>query len=493
MARARRRDPRRADAVLHGRRRGARRPRRRRRVRRSPSGRGGERLGLRPHRMRQRVAPRGRHARDRVRAGRRHGRLGAVPAIGVRADRRRARRDADPAPDRRRPPGRPRRAARHASPATRTSRSSARPPTAPRRSTLAEPLRPDVVLMDLRMPACDGAAAIRRARRARQPGAGARADDVRHRRDVLPAIEAGATGYLLKDAPRDELVRAVRAAHRGESVLAPSVATRLDRPAARAGAGRAERARARGPHAGRRGRDQPRRGRAPVHQRGDRQDPPAAHLRQARRPRPRRRGRDRLRTRSARVAPALRLLQVREFSVAHQSRRAAAPLRDLVEQAYPRDVDPGGKSACTELIGPSNEACNGRRHHLRADRLLPLPALRADIPGDGSRRTASAPGGSRRPAGRSGAGLPGPVRLGPRPPRSPWAPSPREGRRRRVDRGLLCLTPPSGRPLPGRHRRWRESGSGATSTLLDPSIDGRVAAAVAPRVDRRLADLERRA
>jgi len=45
--------------------------------------------------------------------------------------------------------------------------------------------------------------------------------------DVVPALEAGATGYLLKDAPRAELVRAVRAAQRGESVLAPSVATRL--------------------------------------------------------------------------------------------------------------------------------------------------------------------------------------------------------------------------------------------------------------------------
>ena len=45
--------------------------------------------------------------------------------------------------------------------------------------------------------------------------------------DVVPAIEAGATGYLLKDSPRDALVRAVRAAHRGESVLAPSVASRL--------------------------------------------------------------------------------------------------------------------------------------------------------------------------------------------------------------------------------------------------------------------------
>src|SRR4029077_5590945 len=45
--------------------------------------------------------------------------------------------------------------------------------------------------------------------------------------EVLAAIEAGATGYLLKDAPREELIRAVRAAHRGESVLAPSVVGQL--------------------------------------------------------------------------------------------------------------------------------------------------------------------------------------------------------------------------------------------------------------------------
>jgi DNA-binding NarL/FixJ family response regulator len=44
---------------------------------------------------------------------------------------------------------------------------------------------------------------------------------------VLPAIEAGATGYLLKDAPSAELLRAVRAAANGEAVLAPSVAARL--------------------------------------------------------------------------------------------------------------------------------------------------------------------------------------------------------------------------------------------------------------------------
>jgi DNA-binding NarL/FixJ family response regulator len=46
-------------------------------------------------------------------------------------------------------------------------------------------------------------------------------------RDVLPAVEAGATGYLLKDTPRAELLRAVRAAHRGEAVLSPAVAGRL--------------------------------------------------------------------------------------------------------------------------------------------------------------------------------------------------------------------------------------------------------------------------
>jgi DNA-binding NarL/FixJ family response regulator len=45
--------------------------------------------------------------------------------------------------------------------------------------------------------------------------------------DILRAVEAGATGYLLKDTPRDQLVAGVRAAARGETVLAPGVATRL--------------------------------------------------------------------------------------------------------------------------------------------------------------------------------------------------------------------------------------------------------------------------
>jgi DNA-binding NarL/FixJ family response regulator len=91
----------------------------------------------------------------------------------------------------------------------------------------ARALRPDVVLMDLRMPGTDGVAAIRQLA---ADGTAARVlvlTTYDTERDVLPAIEAGATGYLLKDAPREELFRAVRAAARGEAVLSPAVATRL--------------------------------------------------------------------------------------------------------------------------------------------------------------------------------------------------------------------------------------------------------------------------
>ncbi len=92
---------------------------------------------------------------------------------------------------------------------------------------LARALQPDVILMDLRMPEMDGVSAIAELARL---GVAARVlvlttyDTDSH---VLSAIEAGATGYLLKDAPRAELLRAVRAAARGEAVLSPSVATRL--------------------------------------------------------------------------------------------------------------------------------------------------------------------------------------------------------------------------------------------------------------------------
>ena len=91
----------------------------------------------------------------------------------------------------------------------------------------ARALIPDVILMDLRMPELDGVAAITALTR---EGVSSRVlvlTTYDSDADVLPAIEAGATGYLLKDAPRGELLRAVRAAARGQSVLSPSVASRL--------------------------------------------------------------------------------------------------------------------------------------------------------------------------------------------------------------------------------------------------------------------------
>ncbi|MCX3059965.1 response regulator [Streptomyces beihaiensis] len=88
-------------------------------------------------------------------------------------------------------------------------------------------LDPDVVLMDLRMPGGGGVDAIRELARR---GARARVlvlTTYDTDSDTLPAIEAGATGYLLKDAPREELFTAVRAAAEGRTVLSPAVASRL--------------------------------------------------------------------------------------------------------------------------------------------------------------------------------------------------------------------------------------------------------------------------
>jgi DNA-binding NarL/FixJ family response regulator len=92
---------------------------------------------------------------------------------------------------------------------------------------LAATLRPDVILMDLRMPGMDGVAAITELTNRGDPARVLVLTTYDTDGYVLSAIEAGATGYLLKDAPRDELLRAVRAAARGEAVLAPSVAARL--------------------------------------------------------------------------------------------------------------------------------------------------------------------------------------------------------------------------------------------------------------------------
>jgi DNA-binding NarL/FixJ family response regulator len=92
---------------------------------------------------------------------------------------------------------------------------------------MAQSMVPDVVLMDLRMPELDGASAIRQLTQSGAPARVLVLTTYDTDADVVPAIQAGATGYLLKDSPREELFRAVRAAYRGESVLAPSVATRL--------------------------------------------------------------------------------------------------------------------------------------------------------------------------------------------------------------------------------------------------------------------------
>ena len=92
---------------------------------------------------------------------------------------------------------------------------------------LARELRPDVVLMDLRMPELDGAAATRELR---ESGSQTRvlvlttyADDA----SLFPALQAGASGYLTKDASAEEIERAIRAVAAGETHLDPAVQGRL--------------------------------------------------------------------------------------------------------------------------------------------------------------------------------------------------------------------------------------------------------------------------
>lgn len=90
-----------------------------------------------------------------------------------------------------------------------------------------ENLQPDVILMDLQMPKTDGVTAIKELAKRGVPSKILVLTTYDTDNDVLPAIEAGATGYLLKDAPREDLVRAVESAAQGQAVLSPAVATRL--------------------------------------------------------------------------------------------------------------------------------------------------------------------------------------------------------------------------------------------------------------------------
>ena len=88
-------------------------------------------------------------------------------------------------------------------------------------------LTPNVTLMDLQMPGLDGVGAIE-AIKAKQPSANILVlTTYDSDADILRAIEAGATSYLLKDTPREELFRAIRAAAKGDSVLAPAIAARI--------------------------------------------------------------------------------------------------------------------------------------------------------------------------------------------------------------------------------------------------------------------------
>ncbi len=108
----------------------------------------------------------------------------------------------------------------------------------------AERLDPDVILMDLVMPRRDGVSAMQELKRRGGRGSKSRVivltsflEDDR----LLPALEAGAAGYLLKNSQPAELARAVRAAHAGEAIIDPTVAARLvralsERPPAAAGA-----------------------------------------------------------------------------------------------------------------------------------------------------------------------------------------------------------------------------------------------------------------
>jgi DNA-binding NarL/FixJ family response regulator len=89
--------------------------------------------------------------------------------------------------------------------------------------SLIERLRPDVVLMDLRMPRCDGVEATRRLRAAASPTKVIVLTTYADDRSVLDALRAGARGFLTKDSGAEEIERAIAAVVRGEAAIDPAV------------------------------------------------------------------------------------------------------------------------------------------------------------------------------------------------------------------------------------------------------------------------------
>ena len=92
---------------------------------------------------------------------------------------------------------------------------------------MAGSLKPDVMLMDLRMPVMDGVTALGEIKASNPQVQILVLTTYDSDADILPAIEAGAMGYLLKDTSREDLYAAIRATARGETVLSPGVAARL--------------------------------------------------------------------------------------------------------------------------------------------------------------------------------------------------------------------------------------------------------------------------